>query len=161
MSDEGEVTLYPPWEEALRRFADAGFGYGDVVRRRWLYDAFGLDSPTAETPKGVADGMELAFLAQFAPFKEHLLEQRKMDLQTKPGLGWEIVQPSEQTPLALRDGVSEIRKALRRMGLRLVHVDHAALSHRQRQENADALARLSLMGRMLRNAERTELPAPE
>lgn len=161
MSEEERLDLYPPWQEAVRRFSESGFKPGDVLRRSWLYEAFGLEMPKDDAPHGVAKRLELAFVSQFESFKEAILDGYNVDLKTKPGLGWEITLPHEQTAVAMKDGKRELHKALRRMVRRTVHVDVAALTPAQRLENVEAQVRLQRMGEMLRRAERMKLPPPE
>lgn len=56
----------------------------------------------------------------------------------------------EQTRLAEQDGMDEVRRALRKMGRRIVHVAIDQLDAGQRRENADALARFSQLRGMVK-----------
>jgi hypothetical protein len=73
-----------------------------------------------------------------------------------------IVEPSEQTDFAVKQGRKKIRAELRRMGRRLSFIDHTSLSQDERRKNADALARLSFMQEQFGRAKRKRfLAEPE
>ena len=48
------TELYPAWRQALIKFREAGFVYGDIVPHDWFYAAFGLPSAVEQTKLTVA-----------------------------------------------------------------------------------------------------------
>lgn len=160
MSDEQEedgVELYPAWRQALANFRDAGFTYGDIVRHTWLYEQFactGLLDPHITWQ--MAQKLQLQLLSQFTPFRETLLDQDQIDLQSVPGVGYELVPPSDQTGRAVKDTIKEVSKALRKGVMRATNVNTALLTTEQRREHADNLARLGMLRQMMKPGR--ELP---
>ncbi len=160
-TDETIMESFPRWKEALKLFHAAGFKPGDVVTHEWLYDAFAVDRPGPTTPYADAQKATLAYLGQFKPFQDSLLSDCNIDLATVPGVGYKITPPAEQTGDAYRDGMNDIRKGMRKMGRRLVHVDTTALTDEQRRENANALAKLSMLQTMRSRVSRLAGPEAE
>ena len=152
--DDGEVTLLPPWREALRRFVAAGFKPGDVIAHDWFYESFGLDRPHPTTPLGEAEPVRLEYLRQLSALRQALLSDHKTDLASKPGVGYEVVPPAEQSSRAWQEGKQEVYAALRRMRARMVNVDVARLTDEQRSAYADDLARSAAMRNAVRHGRR-------
>lgn len=166
MNGEDDLTPvepYPPWKAALARFLDerrkCNFQPGDVISDEWLYSAMGMEMPDDEWKMGRATKARLAFLKQFDSLRAALLREHQIDLVRDIGEGYHVVPPAEQTKVAYHDGIADVRKALGRLSERLTNVDHAQLTNEQRRENAEALAKLSMLETMRRRARR--LPAPE
>lgn len=154
---ETNVELYPSWRQALIHFRDAGYGYGDVLPHAWLYEQFDCDA--LNDPKITweqAQKLQLRLLSQFTPFRETLLERDQIDLQSVPGVGYEIVPPVDQSGRAVKDTLKEINKAMRKGIARATNVNTAQLTSEQRREHADNLARLGMLRRMMKPAR--ELP---
>lgn len=160
--ESGEVFFYPPWEQAIANFQKAGFTHGSLITHVWLYANFGVKLPRQTTPFVEANELRLEFLRQFTPFRNKLLTEFNMDLESVPGPLWDetrgyrIIFPEEQTGLAMRDGMREIAKAIQRTACRLHHVDASQLTQEQQQENRDAMAKVA----MLRNLARKQLRGP-
>jgi hypothetical protein len=146
------IQQYPEWREAVRRFHELRFAPGDILTFEWLYEAFQITRPVADTLLSDAQKAELRFLGQFKEFEDALLREHQTALANVRGVGYRIVPPSEQTAWAERSGVSDIKKAVRRLGDRLTNVDLARLSSVERQQNADALARLAMLSGMTKAA---------
>lgn len=156
------VQQYPAWREALRSFAAQKFKPGDVLTFDWLYAAFLIKRPAKDTPLSEAQSAELQFLSQFKSFEDALLTEQQIALANVRGVGYRVVPPAEQTGWAEREGIIEIKRAIRKLGDRLTNVDLVALDGDQRKQNADALARLGMMGGMLRtNTERRSVMKPD
>lgn len=143
--DDSSVFLYPRWREAIKLFHAAGYKAGDIIEHSWLYQAFDIEEPKPTTLSRDADRLRLAFLGQFTPFRQCLLREYKMDLESAPGTGYKILLPSEQTNAAYTDGLSEITKGMRKMISRIVHTDINALSEVERRENAESLAKAATL----------------
>lgn len=155
------VELYPAWRQALIRFKETGFTYGDLIPHSWFYEALNIEIPDDQMPAGKYQKLKLQWLSQFKPFQSALLEQRQMDLVSEPGLGYVIMPPSEQGKRAYSDGLGEIKKAIRRMTDRMVNTNLALVDHEQRKEHADMLARAGMLRGMLRQARQLPAPADE
>ena len=163
MTDEldSNVELYPSWRQALVAFREAGYAYGDTLPHMWLYEQFDCVA-LAEPAKITAEQynkLKLKLLGQFDPFRETLLDQDQIDLQSVPGVGYELVPPADQTGRAVKDTIKEINKAMRKGIARASSVNTGLLTTEQRREHADNLARLGMLRRMLKPAR--ELPAPD
>lgn len=158
-----DLLLYPPWLQAIENFRSAGFTYGSLVSHCWLYRNFGLQVPRPDTPYEEANELRLNFLKQFAPFRNAVLTEFCMDLQSVPGQPWdanagyEIVNPTDQTKIACQDGLREIGKALRKMRLRLAHVNRGLLTDDERRSNADAQAKAAALEQSIRRKIRRPL----
>lgn len=159
MSEEiDNVELYPSWRQALVRFRESGLTYGDTLLHTWLYEQFECEA-LAEPNKISADQyikLRLKLLGQFDPFRETLLDQDQIDLQSIPGVGYELVPPADQSARALKDTIRDVNKAIRKGVARGTGVNTALLTTEQRREHADNLARLGMLRQMSKPAR--ELP---
>ncbi len=154
---ESETFLYPPWREAAKRFLESGFKPGDIVTFEWLYDAFRIKYPDPRTMLAEeADKLRLLFLGQWEAFKDELLKNHYIDLTSERGHGYRYVPAADQTKDAYSDGVNDLRKAFRKLTNRITHVDFEKLTPDQRRENADTLAKVSMMRGMMK--EKRQLP---
>jgi hypothetical protein len=136
---------YPAWREGLRRFIVAGFEPGVMILHTWFFAAFDIEEPNADTPFGSAEKAKLAYLGAIERLKAELLATHQIALDSVPGRGYQVVPAGEQTAWAEKEGVAELKTALRKMAGRMTCVDLDKLSSDQRAENADALARLSFL----------------
>lgn len=161
MSEElDNVELYPSWRQALLHFRETGLTYGDTLLHTWLYEQFectGLLDPKITWQE--AKKLQLKLLSQFTPFRETLLDEDQIDLQSVPGVGYELVPPADQTGRALKDTINEVNKAVRKGVARATNVNTALLTAEQRREHADNLARLGMLRQMSKPAR--ALPAPD
>lgn len=153
------VELYPVWRQALLKFREAGFSRDEIVPHSWFYEAFGIKMPDDSTPLKIAQKAELMRLGQFERLRAALLEQDQIDLVSEPGLGYRIIPPREQTRRAYEDGVTEIKKAVRKMRDRSVNVNTTALTADERRDHANTLARIGSLSQMFRQAR--ALPSPD
>lgn len=158
---DSNIELYPSWRQALVCFQEEGFKSGDTLPHSWLYKQF--DCEALNDPKKItADQFQilrLKLLSQFKPFRVALVEQYQVDLQSVPGVGYEIVPPADQTERALTDTLDTIDKALRDGYRRASNVKLLELTSDQRREHAENLAKFALLRRM--SKARAELPPPD
>lgn len=161
MSEENDnVELYPSWRQALANFRSAGYAYGDTLPHTWLYEQFectGLLDPKITWQD--AKKLQLKLLSQFKPFQETLLDQDQIDLQSIPGVGYELVPPADQTGRALKDTIKDVNKAIHKGLRRATNVNTALLTTEQRREHADNLTRLGFLRQMSKPPR--ELPAAD
>lgn len=157
---ESNVELYPSWRQALVRFRETGFTYGDTLPHTWLYEQFECEAlADTKITWEQAKKLQLKLLAEFTPFRETLLDEYQIDLQSVPGVGYELVPPADQSGRALKDTIKEINKAMRKGVARATGVNTALLTSEQRRDHADNLANLGML-RRLTKAPR-ELPAAD
>lgn len=137
--------LYPAWRQAEADLLANGLTYGSLVTDDFLNAAFGILPPRtiAEYEKN-----KLVFLRQFTALKDSLLEGRKMMLVAEPGVGYRVAMPEEQTKLAMHIRTREVKNALRKMFAEVKNVDTSRLTDAQRQEHADAVAKMGALRRM-------------
>lgn len=154
MSDQ-EIALYPAWRQAVQDFTEAGFVPGDVISHGWLAEHFGmpvLDDAAALTVAQY-QARQFEWLENIEAMKKALLEQYQICLVSVPGHGWRWVPPQEQTDTAVKHFEREAKRVYRKAGARLMHVRVAELTDAQRQENMDAIGRLSMLQGMHRSLE--------
>lgn len=153
-----ELRELPPWRHAVKLFLEAGFKPGDVVTHEWLHEAFGLELPTPEMPCSKADPLRLEYMRQLEGFTNTLLEDHQIDITNKRGVGYIVVPSKDQSALAFKQGMHEIRQGMRKMVRRVANVDLASLTAEERKENAEAMARAAHLASMIRGTKR--LPSP-
>lgn len=156
--NEPQVEGYPRWREALRLFHLAGFKFGDVVSHKWFSDALRLESINSSKLVRIADFQKRQFFyaESLERIRLHLLRDDQIYLENEFGVGYRLVPPAEQTVAVMQRGMRSIVKEIEKMytGLTCIQVD--ALDDRQRVENAEARAKVSMLGGMARN----RLPKP-
>lgn len=144
---EGAVTLHPAWKQAVQDFLAAGFKPGDVIPHSWLAEHFGLpmlDDAATMTP-GEYRERQFLWLAHVEAVKSELLERHQIMLRSVYGAGYRWVPPGEQTGATVEEFERDARRAYRKAGARLLHVRADELTDSQRQENLDAIGRLSML----------------
>lgn len=154
MSD-GDITLHPAWKQAVQDFMAAGFKPGDLIPHSWLAEHFGLpmlDDAATLTAAEYRD-RQFVWLAHVEAVKAELLEEHQILLKSVFGEGYRWVPPAEQTHIAVDQFEREARRAYRKAGGRLMHLRVAELTDSQRQENLDAIGRLSMLQGMHRALE--------
>jgi hypothetical protein len=158
-SDE-DLQLYPAWREAVEKFLGAGFEPDKVIQIDWFYAALSIEKPAPEMPLRDAEKLKAAFLGEFERMRSALLVEHNIALDNVWGKGYRIVPSTEQTDWAEREGHTDVKRSLKKLGTRLSFVDLTALSEKQRRDNADALARFSLLTGMVDDVRRRKVIAP-
>lgn len=150
---EGETTdSGRGWRNAVRLFHEEKKTYGDLLSFEWLYEAFEIEQPAETTSLKEAEKLKLQFLAEFKKFEAEMLTEYQMDIRSVRSRGYEVVHPQEQTRRAEQDFQAEMKRISRQVAGRLANVNHTLLSARERQQNADAVARLSSLRAKVREA---------
>lgn len=158
MNDVAEVvsvTLHPRWKQAIVDFLAAGFKPGDLISHAWLAEHFGmplLDDAARLTPSEYRE-RQFEWLQYIEAVKAELLERHQVFLKSVYGEGYRWVPPHEQTGIAVDQFEREARRAYRKAGARLTHVRASELTDSQRQENLDAIGRLSMLQSMHKQLE--------
>jgi hypothetical protein len=146
MTDE-EPRLYPAWRQAEKDLLADGFTYGSLVTKEWLDQAFGIAPPKTIQEFQKA---ELVRLSQFEDLRLSLLENHRILLAPVRGVGYSAVPPEKQTSTAVAMRTKEVKSALAKMAREISHVNLDKLNDAQRQENADAQAKLGALRSMFR-----------
>jgi hypothetical protein len=148
-----EPTLFPAWKQAVSDFL-AEFQYGSMVSLEWLESKFGMPSLT-DSHRMTAEqfkARQFEWLANIEAFKDALLKDHQVCLQSVRGRGYRWVPPHEQTGLAVREFEREARRVFRQTGSKLRNLRHTELTDEQRRSNLDATTRLSALAGMARKA---------
>lgn len=141
---------------ALEQFDRDAFKDGDLISHDWL--KWALDIPEPET---VEDARKCQFiaLARVEDFKDRLLTERQIALQTVRGEGYRVVPPKEQASFAAETAVGYVEKGLR-VGRRLIsNTRMSLLSTEERRRHDDTAAKMDSFRQMVRR-ERKVLFAP-
>ena len=140
-----EIPFYnDPVKNTFEAFCKAGFKYGDTINKEWFMSRFHLEEPKTAEQVRITDTLYMKYMGFLRTL---LLKEKKMALKSKPGIGQEIVKPEDQTQWAMNDVRNIIAKELEKASDRLVNIDYAMLSDVERQENSDAIAKLSFFSR--------------
>ncbi|WP_456254882.1 hypothetical protein ACP3PM_20690 [Pseudomonas iridis] len=146
-----ELTKYPAHKQAVEDFLKE-FKYGDLVGHDWLEARFGMPSVgeskllTQEQFKA----RQFEWLASVEAFKEELLKEHQVCLQSVRGRGYRWVPPHEQTSVAMDELGRNVRKVFRGAGQKLRHLRITELTDEQRKTSLDAVAKLSALQGMAR-----------
>lgn len=139
-----EIKLYPAWKQSVVDFLNE-FKYGDVVSHDWLVEHFGLPPQDASMSASAFRARQFEWLAAIEGFKDQLLRDHQVMLQSVRGEGYRWCAPCEQTRLATGEFERDMRKAFRTTAIRLQNVRVNELTSDQRQENVDAIAKLAML----------------
>lgn len=148
-----EVTTLPSWRQAAQDLLKE-FCYGDLVSIDWLEDRFGmpgLSESERMTPEQFKE-RQFEWLANVEAFKDFLLKEHQVCLQSVRGKGYRWVPPHEQTALAVREFERDARRVFRQTGNKLRNLRHTELTDEQRRANMDATAKLTALAGMTRKA---------
>lgn len=149
MQMDGEIRLSPAWKHALKVLMERGLADGTVIRKEELTELFGLRRPVTAQDQ---ERFQLEFMQHFNELRDELLEEHRIALRTMFGEGaYEVVPPGDQTELAMKDGMRDLRRSMRKMTRTLAFVRHEELTDEQRRQNADAQAKAAMLAGMIRN----------
>jgi hypothetical protein len=149
MEHEGELRLLPAWRHALRELLAEGLPDGTVVTKERLVELFGLRKPITAHDQ---ERFQLEFMRQFDELRAELLEEYRIALRTMFGeSAYQVVPPSDQTELAMSDGMRDLKRSMRKMTRTLAFIRHEELTDEQRRKNADAQAKAAMLAGMIRN----------
>lgn len=149
MQMDGEIRLSPAWKHALSVLLDRGLEDGKIIRKEELSELFGLRKPVTAAEQ---ERYQLDFMQHFNELREELLEEHRIALRTIFGEGaYEVVPPADQTELAVKDGMRDLKRSMRKMTRTLAFVRHEELTDEQRKQNADAQAKAAMLAGMIRH----------
>lgn len=138
-------------DETVERFHEAGFGDGDLITHEWL--AWSLAIPEPSSIEELRD-QQFVLLERVDAFRQTLLVNHKVALQTVRGKGYRVVPPSEQARFAAEEAARHIKKGLRRGDQLLSHTRLDELSDDERRRHLDAETRMASLSGMMRRGRR-------
>lgn len=146
-----EVTKYPAHKQAVEDFLKE-FKYGDLVGHDWLEARFGMPSmgDSKLLTQDQFKARQFEWLASVEAFKEELLKEHQVCLQSVRGRGYRWVPPHEQTGVAMDELGRNVRKVFRGAGQKLRNLRITELTDEQRKISLDAVAKLSALQGMTR-----------
>ncbi len=142
--EDQSVKLFPAWKQAVRDFLQE-FKYGDIVSHEWLADHFSMVLQSEKLSEAEFRARQFEWLSSIEGFKDQLLRDHQVMLQSVRGEGYRWCTPDEQTRVATREFERDMRRTFRTTATRLRHVRIEELTNEQRQENTDAIAKLSAL----------------
>lgn len=148
-----EVTKLPSWRQAAHELL-RNFRYGELVSLEWLEAKFGMPSLSESEMLTAEQFKERQFewLANIEAFKDYLLKEHQVCLQSVRGRGYRWVPPHEQTAVAVKEFEREAGRVFRNTGNKLRNLRHTELTADQRRANMDATAKITALAGMARNA---------
>jgi glucokinase len=151
MSDEVELSRYPSWRQAVQDCLRE-FKYGDMISHAWLAEHFGMPTMGDEVEMTAQDfrSHQFEWLSNIESFKNELLRDHSVLLQSVRGEGFRWVPPQEQTRIAEDAFQKDANRAFRSAGNKLRNIRVFELSDEQRRENVDAVAKMAAMKGMYR-----------
>ena len=154
---DGEVSLFPPWKEAVRKFRAERFAPGYIIPLEWFWDAFGEIDPDKEAsmPPQEYKRRKLFFIAQLQLLQDELLEQDDIALSNVFGKGYQVVPPREQTKFAIERAKRAIGREITKASKTLEHIKMEELSTAEKEENMQARSKIAALSGMNR-----KLPSP-
>lgn len=152
-----EPILHPEWRHAMQQIIALDPKPGDVLAREWLEEL--LDLPPARDMAGFQQ-RSLKWLQRFEKLRDELLSTHQIWLRATPG-GYEIVPPAAQTETAYSDYSRAAMLKLKRMVKVARNVKLSELTDEQRRDNANSLAKMSMLVGMVGGAMIEDRSAPE
>ena len=137
--------------KAIAGFDDSRFNDGDILTHDWLQWA--LDIPE---PATVAEAQETQWLTlqRVDAFRDYLLVNRSIALQSVRGQGSWIVPPSEQARVAAHEAMKQVRKGLERGDKLLTHARLSEMDSAAQRRHTDTQVRLSGIGQLMKRQKK-------
>jgi hypothetical protein len=151
MSDASDLTLFPAWRQAVRDLL-SDFAYGDIVPHAWLEQRFGMPQLNESQQLTAAEFSKRQFdwLQNIEAFKDELLREHNVCLQSVRGEGYRWVPPGEQSRVAMDSFEKNAKRVFATAAQRLRNVRVDELTDEQRKENSDSIAKLASLRGMTR-----------
>jgi len=159
MNDDNEVDFgvreYPPWKEGVKQFLESGFKHDDVIEHAWFWSAVGMEYPDKKTMCASDwEKLQLRFLKQFQSLVKTLLLEHSIHLESEPGVGYRVLPPADQAPVAYEKLVDQMRKLLRHTADRLQHTEVGLLSVAQQSEYQATVNKMAMVAQAYRSVRR-------
>jgi hypothetical protein len=141
------ITLYPAWREAAKLLLNDGLTFGSLVSRDTLIRLCGISPATSIED---VDRFDLEVLQAVASIKQHLLQHHRMYMFSSKAGQYTVAHPEDQTGLALDTGRKAVKKAMLKMTEGVSYIRTDMLTSSERARNADAQAKISQLGGMIK-----------
>jgi hypothetical protein len=150
--EEAKPTLFPHWREALRVLLDEDkLTYGSTLSRERIASLCRLRPPRTVPEVRAYD---LKLMGCIIDIRRELLIENQMHLVSDNRGGYSVCLAQDQTSVAVGQGVSDIKKALRKTATVLAYTNTEMLTDEQRRCNSDAQAKLAMLAGMHRKGNR-------
>jgi hypothetical protein len=150
-------SLHPAWKQAEADLLADGLTYGSVISDKWLDAAMGV-------PKPATLHQAEAYMRARLTFRTHLfnslLTNHMMMVNRVKSEGYVVVQPAQQTRIAMERRTAEMKHAITKMAREVSHVDVTQLTDAQRAENTNAQAKIGMLRSMVRKQLKLDAPPP-
>lgn len=146
-----ELGLFPAWKQAVKTLIDGGLTFGSTITRESI-----VELCRVQLPKSVSDvrRFDLEVLQCTSAIKEALLVAHCMLLASDSAGGYIVIRPEDQTRHAVEAGTKAVKREMGRMARGVSFIRSDLLSAQQRQNNADAQAKISKLAGMVLPANR-------
>jgi hypothetical protein len=145
------MGLFPTWKEAVRVLLDGGLTFGATVTRAHLAKLCDIKPATSVEDVRRYD---LEVLDGVYKIREALLTNHCMLLVSDGKGGFTVVNPEDQTRIAVDAGTKAMKREMGRMAKGVSFIRSDMLTDDQRAQNADAQAKISLLAGMVLPASR-------
>lgn len=135
--------------------ANKDFGYGQTIPKAWLYKNFGLVEPEICSKKEF-EKFNFEFLQAMEGFRWIMLTEYKKCLRSIRGIGYQIIDSSEQTKFAMDNLKSSFKKEMKKAASILVNTDVQRLTDAQIRKNEEAQGKLAAIAAF--HSNRLEVP---
>lgn len=141
-----------PWlQNAIDQFDKDGFKHGDTLSHDWIRWALEIPAPSTVA---AANEAQFVLLHRFDAFREYLLVNRKIALQSVRGKGYWVVPPDEQAKVAAEEAMKLIRRGLATGTKILEHADHSKMSATASTRHTNVQVKMSGLKAMVNRQKR-------
>jgi hypothetical protein len=143
------LDIHPVWKQAARE-AVKEFSYGDTISLEWLRSRLEIYTPDLSERMTLQQHRTLAFdlLRKVEEFKRTMLEDHARLLVNVRNQGYRIVEPPQQTGVALERFVNDFHKSWHKAMAAMMHINASALSLEDMRDNTEARLKLAYLKKM-------------
>ena len=138
----------PVWlDRAIDLFDADSHKDGDILSHDWI--RYALDIPTAKTVEDF-ERIQWVLLARVEAFKDWMLINRSIALQSVRGKGYYVVPPNDQARFAAEEAMKHVKKGLQQADKVLTYARLADMDDDARKRHTDTHVRLSGIGQLMK-----------
>lgn len=138
-------------KSAIEKFDAEEMKDGDMITHDWM--AWALEIPAVTDIEDVKQNQFLV-MERVEEFKNYLLTERKIALETCRGIGYRIVPPNEQARHAAYESMRMVKRGLEK-GMKIItNTRTEALSVDERKTHTDTEIRLAGVAGMMKKQRR-------
>ena len=125
----GETLLYPPWKGLVKYVADrvGEEGYGWIIDHEELDRLLMIEFPETGT-KETYTQIYIEKLKAMESAKDELLDEHRIYLFSRRGVGYEVLEPDDQVDKGTRRHIQKALKQVHKAKKALKHVEAHLLS---------------------------------